>query len=58
MRYSRLDQTKAAAIAAEAFAGGVMTSNNDNCLVVYDGTLFTNGGNAGLINNNPRFIMQ
>ena len=55
MRYSRLDPTKAASIVAEAFAGGVMTSNNDNAFVVYDGTLFTNGGNGGLINNNPRF---
>ena len=55
MRYSKLDPTKAASIVAEAFSGGVMTSNNDNCLVVYDGTLFTNGGNGGLINNNPRF---
>jgi hypothetical protein len=55
MRYSKLNPTKAAAIVAEAFAGGVMTSNNDNALVVYDGTNFTNGGNGGLINNNPRY---
>ncbi len=32
-----------------------MTSNDDNAFVVYDGTLFTNGSNNGLINNNPRF---
>ena len=55
MRYSKANPTKAASIVAEAFAGGVMTSNNDNCFVVYDGTLFTNGNNGGLINNNPRF---
>ena len=55
MRYSKLNTTKAASIVAEAFAGGVMTSNNDNAFVIYDGTLFTNGRNDGLINNNPRF---
>ena len=55
MRYSKLDAVKAAKIVSEAFAGGVMTSNNDNALVVYDGTLFTNNNNGGLINNNPRF---
>ena len=55
MRYSKLNPTKAASIVAGAFSGGVMTSNNDNTLVVYDGTLFTNGNNGGLINNNPRF---
>ena len=55
MRYSKLDAVKAAKIVSEAFAGGVMTSNNDNAFVVYDGTLFTNNNNGGLINNNPRF---
>jgi hypothetical protein len=55
MRYSRLNPTKAASIVAEAFNGGVMTANTDNAFVVYDGTLYTNTGNAGLINNNPRF---
>jgi hypothetical protein len=55
MRYSKLNPTKAASIVAEAFAGGVMTSNTDNTMVVYDGTLFTNGGNNGLITNNPRY---
>ena len=44
LRYTRLNSTKAASIALEAFNGGVMTSNTDNALVVYDGTLFTNGG--------------
>lgn len=55
MRYSKLNPTKAASIAAEAFAGGVMTSNNDNCFVVFDGTLFVNNMNNNLINNNPKF---
>ena len=55
MRYSKLNATKAASIVAEAFSGGVMTSNTDNAFVVYDGTLYTNGSNGGLINNNPKF---
>jgi len=55
LRYTKLDPVKAAKIALEAFNGGVMTSNNDNAFVVYDGTLFTNGSNANLINNNPRY---
>ncbi len=55
MRYSKLNPTKAASIVAEAFNGGVMTSNADNAFVVYDGTLYTNGSNNNLINNNPRF---
>jgi len=55
MRYSKVNSTKAASIAAEAFAGGVMTSNNDNCFVVYDGTKFVNNMNNNLINNNPKF---
>jgi hypothetical protein len=55
MRYSKVDATKAASIVAEAFNGGVITSNADNAMVVYDGTNYTNGTNNGLINNNPRF---
>ena len=55
MRYSKANPTKAASIVSEAFAGGVMTSNNDNAFVVYDGTNFTNGGNNGLITNNPYY---
>jgi len=55
MRYSKLNTAKAQALAAEAFAGGVMTSNADNAYVKYDGTLATNTFNLGLINNNPRF---
>jgi hypothetical protein len=55
MRYSKLNPTKAASIVAEAFSGGVMTSNTDNEFVVYDGTLYTNGANGGLVNNQPKF---
>ena len=50
MRYSKLDPTKAQNIVAEAFAGGVMTSNADNAHVKYDGTLYTQGDNAALSN--------
>jgi hypothetical protein len=35
MRYSKVDPGKAADIVAEAFAGGVMTSNADNAYVQY-----------------------
>lgn len=55
MRYSKLDPTKAESIVAEAFDGGVMTSNEDNAFVVYDGTKYTNGSNNGLVNNQPKF---
>ncbi|SDL37653.1 Starch-binding associating with outer membrane [Kriegella aquimaris] len=47
MRYSKVDPSRAQAIVAEAFAGGVMTSNTDNAYVKYDGTTFVNG-NIGL----------
>jgi hypothetical protein len=50
MRYSRANATKAQSIAAEAFAGGVMTSNADNAFVKNDGTAFTQGDNAALRN--------
>jgi len=55
MRYSKLNAAKAESIAAEAFSGGVMTSNADNAFVVYDGTLYTNDANGGLVNNQPKF---
>lgn len=55
MRYSKSNPTKAASIVSAAFNGGVMTSNDDNAYVKYDGTLFTNGANGGLVNNNPYF---
>jgi len=39
MRYSKLDVAKAASIAQEAFAGGVILSNSDNVVVTqYNGT--------------------
>ena len=50
MRYSKLNPTKAATIVAEAFAGGVMSSNADNAFVKNDGTNFTQGDNAALRN--------
>jgi hypothetical protein len=50
MRYSKVNPTKAQSIVAEAFAGGVMTSNNDNAYVKYDGTLFTQAENNNLRN--------
>jgi len=55
MRYSKVNPTKAATIVAQAFTGGVMTSNTDNMFCIYDGTNFTNGANNGLINNNPYY---
>jgi len=55
MRYSKLDANKAKTLVSEAFNGGVMKSNDDNAWVKYDGTLFTNGANGGLVNNNPYF---
>ena len=41
MRYSRIDPSKAETIVSDAVAGGVMTSNEDNAYVKYDGTLYT-----------------
>ncbi|HOY11806.1 MAG TPA: SusD/RagB family nutrient-binding outer membrane lipoprotein [Saprospiraceae bacterium] len=55
MRYAKADPSKAAAITAAAFSGGVMTSNADNAYVKFDGAAFTNGRNGGLVNNNPYF---
>jgi hypothetical protein len=54
MRYSKLNPTKAASIVAEAFAGGVMTSNADNAIIKYDGTLYTQGDN-GVLRNFSQF---
>ncbi len=48
MRYSRLNPAKAQSIVAEAFAGGVMTSNVDNAFVKYDGTNYLEGDNNSL----------
>lgn len=50
MRYSKINAGKAATIAAEAFAGGVMTSNADNAFVKNDGTVFAQADNAALRN--------
>ncbi|MBS1602997.1 MAG: SusD/RagB family nutrient-binding outer membrane lipoprotein [Bacteroidetes bacterium] len=55
MRYSKINTAKAQSLAAEAFTGGVMTSNADNVYVKYDGTIATNVLNVNLVNNNPRF---
>lgn len=45
MRYSKVNSSKAASIVSEAFAGGVMTSNDDNAYVKYDGNVFVWGDN-------------
>ncbi|HEX6846025.1 MAG TPA: SusD/RagB family nutrient-binding outer membrane lipoprotein, partial [Chitinophagaceae bacterium] len=50
MRYSKLDANKAKTIVAEALAGGVMTSNADNALVKYDGSIYLDGDNNVLRN--------
>jgi hypothetical protein len=50
MRYSKIDAIKAEDIVAEAFAGGVMTSNADNAYVKYDGTLYVQAENNNLRN--------
>jgi hypothetical protein len=50
MRYSKVNPTEAARIVAEAFAGGVMTSNADNAYVKYDGTLNVHAENNNLRN--------
>lgn len=57
MRYTKVDPSLAQIIVGEAVngPGGVMTSNDDNAFVIYDGTLFINDANNNLINNNPRF---
>lgn len=43
MRYSKLDPTKAASIAQEAFTGGVILSNSDNVVVNLYSTAVPNG---------------
>ncbi len=50
MRYSKVNPSKAASIVAEAFAGGVMTSNNDNAYLKYDGNVYDWGDNTALRN--------
>ena len=43
MRYSKIDVTKAASIAQEAFAGGVILSNSDNVVVTQYNNTVQNG---------------
>ena len=50
MRYSKINPGKAQTIVAEAFAGGVMTSNADNAFVKNDGTAFFQPDNDALRN--------
>ncbi len=45
MRYSKMNASKAQSIVSEAFAGGVMDSNDDNAYVKYDGTTYTQADN-------------
>ncbi|MBX2971155.1 MAG: SusD/RagB family nutrient-binding outer membrane lipoprotein [Cyclobacteriaceae bacterium] len=50
MRYSKINPTKAQTIVGEAVAGGVMTSNDDNAYVKYDGILYVHAQNNNLRN--------
>jgi hypothetical protein len=50
MRYSKINAAKAEAIVKDAVNGGVMTSNDDNAYVKYDGTLYTHNVNNNLRN--------
>ena len=57
LRYSKLNPTKGAALALEAFNGGVMVSNQDNVMVTFLPPNFSNGRHANLINaaTNPYY---
>jgi hypothetical protein len=57
LRYSKLNPTKSAALATEAFNGGVMASNSDNVMVIFTPPNFSNGRHALLINaaTNPYY---
>jgi len=57
LRYSKLNPTKGAALATEAFNGGVMVSNSDNVMVTFAAPNFSNGRHANLINaaTNPYY---
>ena len=51
MRYTKIDDAKAKAIVAKAVdlaRGGVMTSNDDNTVIIFNET-FTNGTSSGLL---------
>src|SRR5690606_25563651 len=50
MRYSKINPDKARSIVQEAFNGGVMTSNDDNAYVKYDGARFVQNENNNLRN--------
>ncbi|THU40158.1 SusD/RagB family nutrient-binding outer membrane lipoprotein [Niastella caeni] len=54
MRYSKLDQTKARSIVREAYAGGLIQTNNDNVFIVYN-AIYNNPLNAGPRGTNPYF---
>jgi hypothetical protein len=57
LRYSKLNPTKGAALATEAFNGGVMASNSDNVMVTFAPPNFSNGRHANLVNaaTNPYY---
>ena len=57
LRYSKLNPTKGAALATEAFNGGVMASNDDNVMVTYEPPNFSNGMHGNLVNaaTNPYY---
>ena len=55
MRYSRYNPATAERIVKEAFAGGVILDSKDNVFVTYDGTLFYNSSNNGLVTGNVSF---
>src|SRR5690606_33930523 len=50
MRYSKIDASKAETIVKDAVNGGVMTSNDDNAYVKYDGSLYVHAVNNNLRN--------
>ncbi len=45
MRYSKVNASKAESIVSEAFAAGVMESNDDNAYVKYDGATYVQADN-------------
>ncbi|MBU3822766.1 SusD/RagB family nutrient-binding outer membrane lipoprotein [Flavobacteriaceae bacterium XHP0103] len=53
MRYSKLNASKAASIVSEAFAGGVMQTNDDDAVLFWN-EFYSNGMN-GISNNNPYY---
>lgn len=57
LRYSKLNPSKGAALATEAFNGGVMESNDDNVMVTYEPPNFSNGRHGNLVNaaTNPYY---